>query len=232
MTKLTTEARAKLEQYLSTHDLPKGLGNEESACSIAAINIAITGELTDNIPDCMSYVVGLATIVLQDAMPDDMRNSARYKNWLPNAAGTGREREQQRLAVLMDWMWGTVLPELQGLADARGFGDEWRKMCELPTKEAADAARDAANAAADAADAVAYAAYAAARAANAAADAVYAAADAVYAAADAVYAADAAYAAARAANAAYSADAAKAGFWQRVDPIGVLERMTYLEEGK
>ena len=36
MTQYTPETRAKLEDYLATHDLPKGLGNEESACSIAA----------------------------------------------------------------------------------------------------------------------------------------------------------------------------------------------------
>jgi len=148
----TPEVRAKLEDYLSTHDLPYGLGDEESACSIAAINLALFGKLTDDIPVCMSEVLGRATIALQDSMPADMRNSDRYKAWLPTAVGTGRNYEEERLVVLLDWMWGTVLPQLQGLADEKGFGKEWRRMCEERTVEAAArAARAAARAADDAA---------------------------------------------------------------------------------
>ena len=186
----TPEVRAKLEDYLSTHDLPYGLGDEESACSIAAINLALFGKLTDDIPVCMSEVLGRATIALQDSMPADMRNSDRYKAWLPTAVGTGRNYEEERLVVLLDWMWGTVLPQLQGLADEKGFGKEWRRMCEERTVEAA-----------------ARAARAAARAAETA--------DAAYAAVSAVQAARA---------------AAHTNCWQKVDPIGVLERMTKIGE--
>ena len=207
MTKWTEKADAKLRDYLATHELPIGLGSEERACSIAAINLALTGTLTDDIPDCMSRVIGKATIVLQDAMPAEMRNSARYKDWLTTAAGTGRDNESERLAVLIEWLWSTALPELQGVADARGFGVKWREMCEKRTPDAADAA-DAAHAAAHAA--------------------AYVAADAARAA-DAAHAADAAADAAHAA--AYVADA-YADFWDRVDPIGVLERMTNVGEMK
>ena len=146
----TPEQRVRLEGYLANHSLPSGLGNEESACSIAAINLAISGELTDEIPACMSSVLGRATIRLQDAMPDKMRNSFRYKRLLPDMAGTGRDNEPERLGVLMDWMWSTVLPQLQPLADKKGFGAEWRDMCRLKTREtAANAAYAAADAAAD-----------------------------------------------------------------------------------
>jgi hypothetical protein len=206
MTEFTTEQRAKLEDYLANHFLPSGLGSKESACSIAAINLAITGELTDKIPDCMSRVLGRATITLQDNMSTEMRNSARYKALLPNMAGTGRAKEKERLAVLIDWMWSTVLPQLQPLADDKGFGAEWSSMCRLKTSEAARCAADAAATAAGA-----YAAHA------------YAARAAAYAAA---YAAD--HAAAR--SAARAAAYANTGtFWKTVDPIGVLERMTYLK---
>ena len=158
MNTYTPEAQHKLKEYLDTHDLPAGLGTEESACSIAAINLAMTGELTDDIPPCMSEVLGKVIIALQDAMPDNMRNSRRYKEWLPHAAGTGREREEERLAVLMDWLWDTVLPKLQPMADKLGFGLEWAAMCRKRTVAAAVAARAAAYAAP-------YAARAAARAA-------------------------------------------------------------------
>jgi len=210
MTTFTPEARQKLEHYLATHDLPKGVGTEESACSLAAINLAMTGVLTDAIPDCMSPVLGMAIIRLQDAMPDEMRNSERYKQWLPNAAGTGRDLEDERLAVLMDWMWGTVLPKLQPLADEKGFGSEWSEMCEKRTPAAADAAADAAHASALAA------------AADAAASAV----------AYAAHASALAFHASATATASATAAANPSLFWQEVDPIGVLERMTFLGENQ
>lgn len=216
----TPEIRKSLEEYLHTHTLPRGIGNEESACSIAAINLAMTGRLTDDIPDCMSKVLGEATIRLQDTMPADMRNSARYKAWLPDAVGTGREREQERLDILLDWMWRTLLPEVQSFADAKGFGDEWRAMCVDRTKAAADAAVNAAYDANgnDAAKAAVYASYVAY--ASNASNASCADAYAVYAsnAAESVY------------TVYTEANAEDTDFWRRVDFIGVLERMTYLED--
>jgi hypothetical protein len=225
----TQEHRAKLEEYLATHTLPSGLGAKESACSIAAINLALSGELTDEIPDCMSDVLGRAAIALQDAMPGEMRNSERYKALLPEMAGTGRKHEQERLAILLDWMWSVVLPKLQPFAEKQRL---WRcvekyvsaKDCCVcsccccccsyaDVTRAADYAA-AANYAADAAAdyASAYAAAAAAAAADYADDAAYS-----YAAAD--YAADAA---------AYAAADAGGDFWETVDPIGVLACMTYI----
>ena len=221
MNTYTPEAQHKLKEYLDTHDLPAGLGTEESACSIAAINLAMTGELTDDIPPCMSEVLGKVIIALQDAMPDNMRNSRRYKEWLPHAAGTGREREEERLAVLMDWLWDTVLPKLQPMADKLGFGLEWAAMCRKRTVAAAVAARAAAYAAP-------YAARAAARAAARDAAATYAARAAARDAAAAYAAAAAAYAADAAAYAARAAATDSPTFWQDVDTIGVLERMTFL----
>jgi hypothetical protein len=195
----TQEHRAKLEEYLATHTLPSGLGTKESACSLVAINLALSGELTDEIPDCMSDVLGTAAMVLQDAMPSEMRNSLRYKTLLPDMAGTGRKHEQERLAIIMDWMWSVVLPQLQPIANQHEFGSEWQTMCQLKTAASARAAARAAFARADYADA----AYAAVRAAD--------------------YAAAASYAATYAALCAAGGD-----FLETVDPIGVLERMTYL----
>ena len=227
----TDDMRAKLIAYLETHDLPSGLGDEESACTLAAIRLAYDGELNDNIIDCMSPVLGKAAMRLQDAMPDDMRNSTRYKNLIPNMPGTGREREAERLAILMDWMWTVVLPQLQPTADKCGYGAEWRHMCETKTAAAANAAA----AAAYYADASAAAANAAAAAYYADASAAYASADAsaAYASADAsaAYYADAAASAAYASAASAAASADASAFWEAVDPIGVLERMTYLEVG-
>ena len=188
MSTINAEQQQRISDYLATHTLPKGLGNKEAACSIAAINLALTGELTDKIPECMSRVLGRWIIRVQDAMPHDIRNSAEWKRLLPLAAGTGREKENERKDIILDWMWRVVLPYLLPLAEKRGFGDAWRAMCEQKTRESALLAKKAADAA------YAYA---------------VAAADAVADAADAAYAADAADAYAVAA-AAYVADAAAA----------------------
>ena len=147
MNTITHEQQTAIANKLESMHLPSGLGDEENACSVAAINLALTGELTDSIPRCMSRVIGRWIIGVQDAMPDDLRNSKRWKSLLPLAAGTGRENEQARLAIILNWMWGTVLPSLQPLADEKSFGEEWKRMTAARTAEAAEAAWGAANAA-------------------------------------------------------------------------------------
>jgi hypothetical protein len=220
MTDYTTDHRLNLEAYLATHTLPKGVGHEESACTLAAINLAMSGRLTDDIPACMSEVLGKAAIKLQDAMPDEMRNSQRYKRLIPDMPGTGRAQEQERLAIFTDWMWSVVLPHLQPIADKRGFGEEWRLMCQDKTADAAYRAADAVRAVAD------YAASYAADAARAASYAARAAGASSYATVCADDAARVTLAAARVVDA--RAFDARADFWTAIDPIGVLERMTYL----
>lgn len=254
----TPEARDNLRDYLANRWVPSGLEGRERSCSLVAINLALAGELTDDIPECMSKILGQTTIALQDTIPHDMLNSDRYRAWLITAPGTGREREQERLEILFDWMWETVLPKLQDLADKHGFGDKWQTMCVKrtfnPTRSAAraadraaDATRVAANAAtraadraggdatnnvaraaADAADAANDVARAAARVGNAtnnvtrAAQAAVNAATPAYVGSVAVNISDIIHFAARAVD--------TADFWQSIDPIGVLERMTNLTE--
>ena len=201
MSTITIKQQQAIAEKLATMTLPSGLGTEEAACSIAAINLALTGRLTDDIPDCMSEVIGKWIIRIQDSMPAHMRNSERWKSLLPAAAGTGRDKEKKRLQIILDWMWGTVLPTIQPLADERGFGTEWKRMTTERTESAARAAVRAANAAADAAWAARAAAYAAA-AARAAEERA------------------AARAAAEAARVTARADA-----WQAFDPCGLLERL-------
>jgi len=223
---LTQEEEQRIAEWLAKHPtLTKGVGTAKAACSVAAWNLALTGTLTDQILDCASEVIGKWIIGVQDSCPPEHgRGNLEWLRLLPLAAGTGRQHEAERLVIVMNWMWGTVLPSLQPVAERHGFGDQWRVMLSSRTadataKYAADAARyatdaaeyaaDAAEKAAAAADAANAARYAARYAAGAryAADAAEFAADASrYAAGAARYAADAA---ADAAGARYAADAAK-----------------------
>ena len=221
MMTIDEEQRAAIAEKLAGMTLPVGLGDEHNACSIAAINLALSGKLTDEIPACMSEVIGEWIIVTQDFMPAEMRNSRKWKALLPLAAGTGRDHERQRLALILDWMWGTVLPAVQPLADDRGFGPEWQRMIDKRSVDAADAAAWAAWAA--------WAARAATAARAAEAWAAEAAeAEAAWAAEAAMWAADAAASVARAmANAAADAIRAAAAkvTWESFDPCGLLERL-------
>jgi len=252
---LTAKQIARICAFIKTHKLAKGLGTEEEPCSIAAINLSLTGKLTDDIPSCMSQVVGTWIIRIQDEMPSDLRNAPEWKSALMKATGTGRSHEKERIAMILDWTRAVVLPQIQSIADKYGFGKEWRRMCEVRTDEsakevqiyAANVAASAANAAdgaVDGADANAAASAAHAvgcAAANAAANAPYAAyavggaAYAASAAANAAYAADnaayAAYAADNVANAADGAAAARLQFWRAINPSKLLaELATSLEE--
>lgn len=196
MSTLTTHQADKIRHFLADKHIPAGLGTGDEACSIAAINLALNGELTDEIPPCMSPVIGRWIIVAQDSMPDALRNSPEWRELLPLAAGTGRDPklEARRLGLIVDWMW-TCLASVQPVADASGFGSEWAAMCRTRSGTAAEVARAAAERAA---------AWAAERAAAWAAAAEGAAA--------------AAEGAARAAR-------AEGAAWTAFDPVGFLRRL-------
>ena len=86
--------------------LPVGVGKMHlGACSVASIQLALTGRLTAVVPKCMSEVIGRWMISTQDKMPDEVRNSAEWRDLLPLAAGTGRDelREMERAQILREW---------------------------------------------------------------------------------------------------------------------------------
>jgi hypothetical protein len=99
MSTITATQQTAIAHYLDGRHLRSGIGTAEEPCSLAAINLALSGRLTDDIPDCMSPVIGSWIIRIQDAMPDDLRNSERWRSLLPLAAGTGRDREAARAAT-------------------------------------------------------------------------------------------------------------------------------------
>ena len=73
MSTITTEQQTAIADFLKGRRIP---------CSVAAINLALFGRLTDHVPPCMSLVVGRWIIRIQDAMPDTMRNSdALFRRW-------------------------------------------------------------------------------------------------------------------------------------------------------
>ena len=146
MSTITGDRQEAIRQFVMGHHLGSGLGSNDEPCSIGAINLALGGALSDEVPWCMSPVIGRWIIGAQDFMPDAMRNDFAWKALLPLAAGTGRAPalEQRRLAIILDWMWTKVLPAVQPIADEYGFEVEWKAMLLERTEAAAEAARAAA----------------------------------------------------------------------------------------
>ena len=201
-----------------------------AACSVAAINIAISGELTEDVPDCMSLIIGNWIIPIQDGITSEMRNSERWKKALVRVAGTGRNHERERLDMLFDWLWETVLPSIQPLADKHGFGEQWQCMCTTHLIKASCAASDA-----SVGDDAAAAASHTAMAIECVASPEYPTANAAtHVSMAATYVASATYCAKYLTNESkrkvnLTTHMAKAGkvddAWELCDPIGLLERL-------
>ena len=217
MTTITPKQQASIAATVERMQLASGLGDEENACSIAAINLALSGELTDRIPDCMSHVVGSWIIAIQDRMPNEMRNSNDWKRLLPLAAGTGRDHEPERLAMIIDWMW-SALTLVQPVADAGGFGVQWAEMCSKRTTAAADYATATATA-------TAYATTTAAALHATAAAATYATIAASCSTAATTFASDALKSLPHTSVRYAAMAASEAASWQAINPTALLEKL-------
>ena len=135
----TTDADERLREYLTRdgYSIPTGLGTENAASSIAAINLALTGELVEEIPDCMSEVVGRWIFHIQNGMPESMRDSREWRELLPLAAATGRDREEERLDIVDDWFCTTVVPLAEAMDDTVGLVPDGEELCVDCCREAA-----------------------------------------------------------------------------------------------
>ena len=133
-TQIWTEAHnMSLIDYLATHDLGVGKGTVKKTCSLGAINLAQTGVLTDMVPECMSVVIGRWIIRVQDRMPSKILNSEEWKQLLPRAAVTGRDKsaESRRIDLLLDWLWTEPMTRVEPCAAGLDVGDEWQTMTRI-----------------------------------------------------------------------------------------------------
>ena len=92
-----------------------------------------------------SPVIDSWIITIQDSMPEQMRNSLQWKTLLSAVADIGQAHEQERIQLIADWMFRTVLPILQPTADDHGFGQEWASMTIEKSQSAAVVAMIAAE---------------------------------------------------------------------------------------
>src|SRR5690606_21945748 len=129
----------------TTPHLAEGIGTRTVPCTIAAINLALTGDHSDRPHPCMSEIIRRWVIAVQDAMPPTLRDSPEWREAASRIPGTASDTavENRRKRILWDWMWGG-LAMIQDLADESGFGPEWHRMLTERTLAAADHAACAA----------------------------------------------------------------------------------------
>lgn len=231
---ITEAQRAALREALLSPDLTicSGIGDAVApgigeACTIAEINLVLTGLLDDGPHPCMSEVIRWWVIRIQDALPTDIRNSAAWREAAVGIAGSAASEsvERTRSNLILDWMWSALADDaVLAVVPAGPAREAWDRMLSERTISAANAASaDAANAAMSAHVAIS------AHAINAAAHVALAAARAAHAYPTDRAVGHAAHAAAEAADAAASAVGyaarAAAAYWGRRDAPGMLIKL-------
>ena len=143
--KWTPKAEERLRAYLARPDyiIPRGTGTREAASSMAAIYMALTGELSNRPPECMSYVIGRWIELLQDEIPHEIRNDAAWRELLALAARIDRKHDSERLDILVSWVWETVLPTLESVADKYDVGKSWSRAVVVRSVRSATSAAKA-----------------------------------------------------------------------------------------
>ena len=113
MTELQTKVRDNLDGLTLVHGVG-GFKDEDmhNACTVSAINLALTGVLTDRRPDCVHPVIHAWVIPVQDQVSVGVLNGNEWRGLVPLIAGTvGFE---DRLPIIMDAMWeamGWIVPD-------------------------------------------------------------------------------------------------------------------------
>ena len=128
----TADQRRRIAERLAgIEHLSVGVGTERSPCSIAAINLALSGRLTDDVPECASPARCAFVIGLQDRLPASIRDSAEWRAALPLLAGTRGMPEDLR-PVLIPWLWERLGdPAVVAAVPERAL-PAWRAMLRAP----------------------------------------------------------------------------------------------------
>jgi hypothetical protein len=163
MTTITDAQRAQLAEAFASPALRLGQGlgkrgpiDSGERCTIAEINLVLTGTLSADPHPCISEVIRRWVIRIQDAMPDELRNSAAWRSVAPLIAGTATEDERvesERRDMIMAWMWDRLADEAVLAALPDEMRPAWDRM--LTERTSAAARRVGAYSAAAAASAIA-----------------------------------------------------------------------------
>ena len=133
------QARAKFAAALAKVTLVHGVGNpvDGTACTESALQLALTGKLTDDLHPCVDPAVHRWVIRTQDRLDDKTLNGP-WKDLAPRIVGTAGVHD--RLGKIMETMWDAM--SVLSFEDVEA-NQAWQEMLRLRTKEACLAARQA-----------------------------------------------------------------------------------------
>lgn len=127
--RITPEQKQKYDALLAKMPALAGMiGLLDGQYSLISAYVALEGVITGDVPAFMSLPIGKWIVAIQDAMPPDIRDSERWRLLLFLAGETGRGYEKERNAVLMQWMWESVLPNVGGIIERYDMRADWSRM--------------------------------------------------------------------------------------------------------
>jgi hypothetical protein len=77
------QLQSLVASFVTGATLGQGLNNSQTPCTIATINLTLSGRFTDNCPECMSPELCDFVITLQDSLSHECRNSPEWKSIIP-----------------------------------------------------------------------------------------------------------------------------------------------------
>ena len=146
------QLQSQVATFVTAATLGQGLNDSQTPCTIAAINLTLTGRFTDNCPECMSPELCDFVVILQDSLSHECRNSPEWKSVIPlllntkdqNAEIKSRIRELSTrlltnagyslatataVAELDDWQFTSVqLYQKLNITEATGMRAFWDSL--------------------------------------------------------------------------------------------------------
>jgi hypothetical protein len=77
------QLQSLVASFVTGATLGQGLNNSKTPCTIAAINLTLSGRFTDDCPHCMSPELCDFVVILQDSLSHECRNSPEWKSIIP-----------------------------------------------------------------------------------------------------------------------------------------------------
>lgn len=130
------EIQSLVASFVTSATLGKGLDNSKTPCTIAAINLTLSGRYTDECPECMSPELCDFVVVLQDRLSNKCRNSAEWKSIIPLLLNTKDQDAEiksriRKLSTKLLTNEGYSLTKATDLADLDDWCYTLEFMCKL-----------------------------------------------------------------------------------------------------
>jgi hypothetical protein len=111
---ITQETREQVARECATRRMVTGTGDhgEGTACLMSAVNLGLTGRLTDKHHPYVSEAVRGLVVGLHDSLPDAVRSGQAWRSLGPLMLGTGDDgHDDERVRMILGWVRGSVLSD-------------------------------------------------------------------------------------------------------------------------